>query len=294
MKSNRSQTYHLILLFTWLIFLFAQTVLGQTRGIDATVADYCTLFEPAGHKKNVMVRTEAYMTVSTIGRVDGGDSYFFSPDCNNEDFFAVVEVAAADKNAVRSFGRLSPERNYIFRVRVVGKLTESVVPVFGHLGWSRAQFDVTAFERIKDVSNSLVTPDTKAEGKLTSAGKSLQSTNSRLMFHVLMRPENEYLDGLIADDFVLTDSQNREFGKNTLSKVSRDVVFGGSSGYDIISVGVDSARGVGEDYIVEGLASIQSGDRRKEIRYESVYRRLADSFLLLSTRLSKVSETNSR
>jgi len=258
------------------------------------VADFCTLFEPSGDKRNVMVRTEAYMTVSTIGRVDGGDSYFFSPDCNNVDFFAVVELAAANKNAVRSFGRLSPEKNYIFRVRVVGKLTVSVVPVFGHLGWSRAQFDVTAFERIKDVSNSLVTPDTKAEGKLTSAGKSLRSTNNRLMFHVLMRPENEYLDGLIADDFVLTDSQNREFGKNTLSKVSRDVVFGGSSGYDIISVGVDSARGIGEDYIVEGLASIQSGDRRKEIRYESVYRRLADSFLLLSTRLSKVSETNSR
>ena len=115
---------------------------------------YCSLFDSTYEGKNVSSR--ALMSYSTVSRVDGGDTFLYSPDCNEADNFAIPEGNSEVWGKLQNFfNKLQPEKNLILEVKFEGKPNVETSRLFGSLeGWARAQIELSKILSIRDVTSS--------------------------------------------------------------------------------------------------------------------------------------------
>lgn len=136
-------------------FLFSHLIVGQVNIGKPKNVDYCSIFDLSNNYSGQIIKSRAFMTYSTVTRVDGGDSFLYSKNCNNGDYFAVTNFSKLNNLSKweKFFAKLPGEKNFIFEISFIGKLQTSVIPFFGHLGWSRAEIEIFKIESMKDITS---------------------------------------------------------------------------------------------------------------------------------------------
>lgn len=266
--------------------LLASVFLAFTSFAQKTTpGNYCDLLRSS---TNDLVTTEAYMTYSKVTRVDGGDAFLFWPDCNNKDYFAATYFAKKfPKETARFLSALPNEKDFILKVTVTGRMRFSFIPLFGHLSWSRAQFEIDAISSISNVTSDpgIVRPDFEAQARLTESGTYLRDLNSELILNLLsgtISPENK---DSFDQSFVLIDQNGREFALDQLGSIEH--LNGNSrSGYNRRAVQQPKVEIIGKDYVATGLFWVENASGTKRpLEYRNIYRRDGDSFILMKISL---------
>lgn len=217
------------------------------------------------------------MTYSNVTRIDGGDSFLYSTKCNNGDYFAVTYSYAESRRWRKFFNNLKPEKDYIFEVEFIGKPQTSIVPTFGHLGWTRAQMEITEITSIKDITAlpNTIKPDYEAQTPLKSRGSSLQTINSDILFYFIFGDKSsssQNVERYISDDFTLIDKFGRKFDKNNYWKLIKEGLFNQVKE----SIGVENGRVEklkDGNYVVSGkIKNTINGIKKESINYEDTFR----------------------
>ena len=273
----------------WLVsislFVFAASVPAQRT-------EFCSAFSEGTHATDT-IRIKALMTWSTVSRVDGGDSYLYSPDCNNGDYFAVTDFSQLnDKGKLRRFlDSLARERNFILEADVTGRRVNSFIPLFGHLNWSRSTFKIDRINSLVDVSSrqNLVRPDLEADTPLTDLATSLRDINSELMLKFIGQSDMPALDEMVEASFTATDPNGQTYRKTNYKELDANRLFGSTDGYPKrFVVRPEQVTKQGNLYVVSGTMGIESAsDVKKELRYENTYRIVEDSIRLVKSLFTK-------
>lgn len=284
-----------IFIILFAIFItFPQLSKGQANNKKPLEINYCFALDSSENLEGKLIKTKALMTYSTVSRVDGGDSFLYSPKCNNGDYFAVTNFSKLKNHNKWNnfFNSLPLEKSYILEVEFVGKIETSIIPSFGHLAWSRAEVTIIKITSINDITSISKNkePDYKAETPLTNNGTSLTNLNSTIMFYLLGN-KNSYFDfsNSVSDKFILTDKLGRNFYKNNYLKLVDEGIFDKSKKWDTTSVSNGYAVKFGKDlYKVSGKVGIEYVDgKKKELKYENTFQLVKDSWMLLEIKLSE-------
>lgn len=203
-----------VLLF-FVIGVFPQSFFGQNKQMPKKV-NYCDLFDESKDFEGQTIQSQALMAVSTIATVDGAGTFFYSPECNNKDFFAETDFTnlSKQKRWDKYFNLLKPERKYRFEINFTGKIKSSPLFFFGHLGSSRAEIKVLQIESIKDATSKVEEPDSKTEAIFYERAKRIQEENSKLMqYLVFLNVDTNFLNSILDDNFVFTDFNGKSIGR---------------------------------------------------------------------------------
>lgn len=265
---------------------------AQEANKGVSKISFCEVFDGSDSFDGKLVITEALMTYSTVSRVDGGDSFLYSPKCNNQDFFAVTEFSDGITKTVKQFfSKLPDERNFVLKVTLTGRARSSFIPLFGHLSWSRSQFVVEDINNISNITNdsSHVPPNFDDEAPLTELGNHLRNLNSDLVLSLLTGLAPEKLNDSLDPAFGLTDPNGRTFSGDRLRLLSLEYIFGKVDGFETRAVQQPKVKVVGQDHIATGLFWIENAARdRKQLEYENVFRQSGSTFILVRTRLRSI------
>src|SRR5688572_25921933 len=101
----------------WVVISLVGATPLQIKGQhESKFVKYCSLFDPAYQGK--AVSSSALMFYSTVGRVDGGDTFLYSPQCNNPDYFAIPKgTSRVWSKWQRFFDQLPPEKNLTLEIK---------------------------------------------------------------------------------------------------------------------------------------------------------------------------------
>ncbi|PYS99309.1 MAG: hypothetical protein DMF63_11845 [Acidobacteria bacterium] len=274
------------------LWLISISLLIFAGSVTAQQTEFCSAFSEGTHTTGT-IRVKALMTLSTVGRVDGGDSFLYSAGCNNGDYFAVTDFSQSkDNRKTRKFlDSLAAETNFILEVDVTGRLVNSFMPSFGHLSWARSEFKIDRIDSIVDVSGrqNLVRPDLDAVTPLTNLATSLKVTNTQLMLRFLGSSSWPDIDGMFDDSFIAVDPNDQTYTKTTYNDLDANKLFGGTSGYPTRFVTQpDQVTKDGNTYIASGIMGVERASRaQKKLRYENTYRITDESIRLLKSRFTK-------
>jgi len=254
---------------------------------------FCELFDTSISKEGSVVRTEAYMTYSTVGRVDGGDPVLYSPSCNNEDFFAVAHFAKKlPKSIQRFFSALPNEKNFILKLSTTGRLSKSFLPVYGHLSWSRSRFEIDKIEEISDqtADPKMVGPDFKADAPLTAAARSLHAIDTTILPNLLQGSILNSHRSYFHKSFTLIDLKGKHFSLDQIESFSLANLSGGKieERPSMTWVQLQRVELQGADYIATGRFSFGKNRSRNTLEYRNVYRLDDGSFVLVKTSLQRI------
>lgn len=251
-----------------IFFLFPHLLVAQTVSHS-----YCSLFDQAKTYENKIVKTNALMSYSNVSRVDGGDTFLYSPNCNNGDYFATIDTFEIKKSSkLRGFfAKLSKEKNFIIEVYFTGKLQTSLTPTFGHLSWARAEMKIFEISSIKDVTEEPKTkkPDNEAETPLISKGSELQSLNSQILFYFVSGDKSLLdIERYTSKDFTLTDKLGRTFDKNNYLKLIEEGLF---NRLEVIGVELGRVTKLeDENYVISGkIENRVDGIKKEALNYEN-------------------------
>lgn len=195
-----------------LVTLFLLTVqsYGETRTGEVP---YCSLFSSTKYNEQIVV-TKAILFVpdDKQTRVDGGERFFFSPECNNRDYFGLAESSPIKphdllKRRITSADQQKSHR--LYEVKFKARLSISLPPSFGHLNFLRAKFHVISIKAAKEISDDKELPNLTQRASIIDNARLLNLLNTELMFSVA----SAQLDEL---------SQQEYFSKGTI------IVFNGA------------------------------------------------------------------
>lgn len=270
------------------ILLLVPVALSQ----KARQSDYCGLFNPSNSEGD-LVTTVAYMTYSSVSRVDGGDSFFFWPTCNNEDYFAIASFSKnLPKTKKKFFSELPNEKSYILKLTVTGRLRTSFLPRFGHLSWSRSQFEVEMIESISNATgeHKVELPDLNARAPLAELAKHLHRLNMELVPALLGGSLSKEDKTSLDPTFTLTDQNGKVFSKDQVHLINIQGLFAESvDGFDRRAVRQPEVDVVGPNYIATGLFWVEnSAGNKKTLEYQNLFRRDGDSFVLMKTSIRDI------
>ena len=274
------------LLLIQLVFISPQKFLSQTGKQKIKEIDYCSLF--SGELKDFeseIVKTRAFMSYSNLSRVDGGDTFLYSPNCNSGDFFAYSKWT---ENAWRKwdefFFKLPKEKEFMFEVKLSGKLESQPFPQYGHLGWSRHQFEAVVIESITDITATAVKPDVKAK---TTIDK-LKEINHEIMSYFLGSDGD--VDRFIAEEFILDDLAGNRYNKKNYRELVGKGLFGNIKNYvkQLVNIGqFDYRNGV---YKVFGYVLVcDKNDKCQALDFENSYQYKNKTWLLTEIKFTKPS-----
>ena len=185
-------------------------------------ADLCRVLRSPQKCDNKRVRFKAFMTYSTISRVDGGDSYIYSPDCNNPDNFVVTEYSDSKvlEKGTDFLSALPSEKSYILEIDAVGRFETALWPSFGHLGWSLHRFEIEKIAGIADVTQKIgiVRPDDEADGIITGERSMLKSMNADLILY-LSGTSDSFRYGGVSQRTKFVHPSGRSYSGQDLEKV---------------------------------------------------------------------------
>lgn len=186
--------YQLIFLASFVLIIYGTSSAQESKHIG-----FCKLFEETQLTERTVL-TDAYLYSAP-----GGDELFYSPLCNNRDFFALADFAEAKnisslKYASKKF--LNKSRPEIYRVRFVGKFSISLPPKYGNLSFMRAIFKVTKIVSAAAELQPTVIPDFEGDAQIIDTASSLHSVNAELMFQMFGST-----DGLDIANFLLPETR---------------------------------------------------------------------------------------
>ncbi|HQU86468.1 MAG TPA: hypothetical protein PKY59_25280, partial [Pyrinomonadaceae bacterium] len=270
-----SKTLKKITTLTLSFFLFSSIAVAQKNTSKIKEVDYCSLFpNELTNYESETVKTRTLMIYSNVPRVDGGDDYFYSQKCNQGDNFSVVNFASLktdNEKWKQFFDTLSEKKIYIFEVEFTGKLRTSIIPNFGHLGWSRNEVEVSEINVIKDVSSSVKKPNFEAETDLNDQGKSLQTINLEAVFFFTGNKSSFEINENVGDDFVLIDFEGKKYSKNDYKEFSKDLNKN-LENYSSRSVSSGKAKRIGNKFTVEGFIKFSDSQNvEKRVDYENTF-----------------------
>jgi hypothetical protein len=270
----------------WLVPIF---FLLLTASSPAQATDFCAVFSEGTHITGT-IRIKALMTWSTVTRVDGGDSYFYSAGCNNRDYHTVTDFSRLKNGEKLSkFLRALPtERDFVLEAEVTGQLVISFMPTFGHLSWSRSTFKIDQIHSIVDASSraNLVRPNFDANAPLTELAASLRDVNAEMLLVFLGSSRLPDIDGMVADEFTAIDPNGQTYRKANYRDLQ---LFADTKGYPVHFVRQPDRVGRnGQLYVASGLMGIESASgAKKQVRYETTYQVTDDSIRLVKSRFTK-------
>lgn len=276
----------------FLAFIFTCNCFAQNENAaQSKSSDYCKLLEPSENNSPKTFRTKALLTYTTAVLVDGGDSYFYLPKCNNEDYFALAnfsKLADSDKKWESFFKNLPVEKDFIFEVDFTGTARSSLLPIFGHLGWSRSEITPIKINSIRDVSKRVKKPDYDAEAPIVGLGRSLRDINVDALFSILLGSRYEPKLGVnISENFVLTDFAGKNFTKKQLPDFLTENPYGKKDDYPSLSINGDEATKINDQYKVTGLITYTDNqDKITKIGDENLFDYKNENWLLIKSRLS--------
>jgi hypothetical protein len=236
---------------------------------------YCSIFNQIENLNNRIIKTNALMFYSTVSRVDGDDTFLYSPHCNKGDYFATVDFSNLKNSGYlrRFLTKLPGEKNFILEIYFTGKLQTSLTPAFGHLSWAIAEMNVFDVTSIKDVTAlpNTIKPDYEAATPLKSKGTELQSINSQILFFFVFGDKSSYsqdIERYISDDFTVIDKLGRTFGKNNYLKLIKEGFF-----KQVKEVGIERGRVKklkDENYVISGkIENTVKGIKKESLNYEN-------------------------
>ena len=151
-------------------------------------APYCDLFKSITNDgKTIITKTTLYIPQIENSIVDGGDSFFFSQECNNRDNFALPDFSAiVDRGIFGTFPNKPSDKNgwKLFYVTFEGKFSIALQPTYGHLSFLRAKFEVIRIIALKPVDKRYPPPDIKRDAPIIETVEALRFINSELLFSI--------------------------------------------------------------------------------------------------------------
>lgn len=197
---------------------------------SAKFKEYCSLYNLLDSEVNSTFSSRSLMYYSTIGRVDGGDPFLYSSNCNGGDYFAVFGEGHKIWNRWDSFfSRLEGEKDHVLEIEFEGKIDFADSYLFGHLGWARAQIILSRIVSIRNLTGSsmAVKPDFK---KRTPLIDQISGLNAKCLLFlsslVFIPPESEDLNHVLAPTFVFLTRQGKSKTKSEyLAKKNGEIEF---------------------------------------------------------------------
>lgn len=271
------------------IFLFPYLLIAQN-----TSQSYCSLFNRTENYQGKIIKTRALMTYSTVGRVDGGDSFIYSQDCNSGDYFATVDFTNL-KNSEKwdkFFAKLPEEKSFIFEINFVGRLQTSITPAFGHLSWSLTEVEVSEIYTLKDVTSvaKIKKPNYKAETPLRDKGKQLENINNRIVFFFFdSKREKTEIANYVADGFMLTDTNGGQYRKDSYQEITFKNLFLEAKELNLLSLSLTHIIFAENVYEVYGtIVNEEKDGTKKTLKYKNVFQYANDSWFLKQTEFSNL------
>ncbi len=184
--------------------------------------NYCSLFDSTYEGRTV--RSTALMFHSTVSRVDGADTFLYSPDCNGPDYFAIPEGDSKAWGKWKHFwATLPPEKNLVLEVTFEGKPEISTTHLFGSLdGWARAQIPFSKIFSIKDITGtprSILANYDAARPQV----ERIELLKSVLQGYLLSLNDpsstNQYVSNSLSDKFLFVDLNEKSFKKDQYLKL---------------------------------------------------------------------------
>ncbi|MDQ6785577.1 MAG: hypothetical protein M3033_01985 [Acidobacteriota bacterium] len=233
------------------------------------------------------------MTYSTVARVDGGDAFLYSPDCNNGDYFAVVNFSKLKSSSKwgKFFAQLPEQKNYMLEVNFTGKLETSIAPLFGHLSWCLSEIKFTEISSIKDVTGNseIKKPDDEAQRPLTDKGHLLRFISHEFVLSLLFNNENRAeIEKYVSDNFLLTDINGNKYQKNSYRKIIFKDLFAEDEKPYNLSVKITNIVSRKDYYQVYGTFANENKEGKKQtVKYKHIFQSTKDSWSLRETHFTK-------
>lgn len=208
-----TQKYICLSLVTLLV---AATVLQASGQRRPKFVKYCSLFDSMYAKETVS--SSALMFYSSVGRVDGGDTFLYSADCNGPDYFAIPEGNSKVWGKWQTFfDKLPPEKNLTLEIKFEGKPYVETAGLFGSLdGWARAQIKFSKILSIKDITSdtNAVVPNNNAAKPQVERIEGLRN-DLRNFLQSLYSPSSAspYVLSSLSDNFLFVDLNAKAFKK---------------------------------------------------------------------------------
>lgn len=252
--------------------------------------DYCSIVHSPSLYVGKTVHFRAFMTWSTVTRVDGGDSFFFSDRCNSGDYFSHTGFTktANSKKVLGFFNRLKPEANYIFEVDVVGKYDSAFPALFGHLSWTLHDLQLKEIISIKDITTLRpdVRPDFHAETPITDTGLEISDVTTDTILYFMGYGNLSYVPRFSPDLTVTDPSGNVVSGGGVSTFISRGLFYGSQTDQHRF-VSHPSIKLIGEMFVAKGKAGITLVSKDKKIlKYECTFKRSGESLVLEKIKFS--------
>lgn len=202
----------------WVAILFVGAPALQVNGQRGPkFVKYCSLFDQTYEGKTVS--SSALMFYSTVGRVDGDDTFLYSADCNGTDYFAIPEGNSKVWGKWQNFfDKLQPEKELTLEIKFEGKPDVETAGLFGSLdGWARAQIKFSKILSIRDVTPLpiAVRPDYEAPKPHIERIEGMRN-KLRNFLQSLYAPSSSktYVQDALSDQFLFVDSSGRTFKKD--------------------------------------------------------------------------------
>lgn len=231
-------------------------------------AKYCDSLKKASSARHVRIRAEALLVVPSNKEVlDGGEKFFFSPQCNNRDFFSFADISRVEPRLLQLFGDWIQRReDTTYVVEFEGVLTSSRAPTFGHLNAFRSKLEIQSLKRATRLPVGRYSPDFNAPAPQIEEAQSLYSFNYELMSAFLS--SGEAGSGLGFQDFgtVKIFLNGRAVGRSALYRLLSPIRQG------VLINRILRTRQLGYKWKLYGrIESSPMGDKRFQFNYQSVY-----------------------
>ncbi|MBV9242263.1 MAG: hypothetical protein JO314_09675 [Acidobacteria bacterium] len=204
----KNRTIAGLTLFFASLVLVAVGILTMALSVAAqreTSVDYCSLFAKVGDTQNVV--TKAYLSHSTVSRIDGGDDFLYSPNCNDPDHFMTLGVSKPMVwNATRKvFNGLPSETANVLEITFAANVVVSRTWLYGSLdGWARSSATISKVIAIRDITGrgDAAKPNLEGKAPVIERIRNLRSVVS-LFLEALYRPDHHDAATVLADSFLL-------------------------------------------------------------------------------------------
>ncbi len=178
--------------------------------------DFCSLYQDQNLNKTF--KSRALMFYSTIGRVDGDDSFLYSPDCNSGDYFAVYGDGSKGWKTWDSFFRNleKKQKHYVLEVEFEGRMVLANDYLFGHLGWARAALTTSRITSVKDVTDTGrgIQHKYKSPTPLTHQVEQLGFDCYEFLRSLYTLTEPKQFEALLLPTFVFVDEAGQSLSKS--------------------------------------------------------------------------------
>ena len=251
-----------------------------------SVLDYCSIVRSPSSYAGQDVRFKANLSYSTVSRVDGGDAFFFSPQCNNGDYFTLLSFASSSLTSF--FKTLKREKNFVFDAEVIGRFESSFPPLYGHLSWSLHKLIVTKLISVKDVSRTQasIKPDYDAETPIKNDGRAISALTTEIIFGFMgtgsIDAERYFSNGVVVIDpegTQISIAEARELINTELLSINSNSRF----------VRNPKVKRLANELVATGDfgVPIQNGLEKKSLGYECTFRRSGDGLDLVKIVFTK-------